>query len=86
MQKTTQHSKAIEIDVQMTKDHKPIVIHNVKLEGVSDGIGLITDTLLQDFESLNLLFEPQFDLQNCKTHGKIPTLEKVTNMYIITFN
>lgn len=55
----------IEFDVRMTKDRKLVVIHDEKVDRVSDGQGLVRDFTLKEIKKLDL-----------KKKEKIPTLEE----------
>jgi glycerophosphoryl diester phosphodiesterase len=44
---------AIEMDVQLTKDNKLVVVHNLDLSQVSNGKGLIRETNFDEVESLH---------------------------------
>ena len=62
----------IEFDVQLSRDGQLVVVHDERLERVSDGIGWIKDYTLQELKQMNF----------SKTHPeygsvRIPTLEEL---------
>ena len=57
----------IELDVQLTKDGRVVVFHDIYLERVTNGEGRLQDHTLGELRSLEVLEEG----------GKIPTLEEV---------
>ena len=67
-----QGADCIELDVQLTKDGHIVVAHDVRLERVSDGTGLINDHTLGELKRLNFnkLFPKQLPCA-------IPTLGEV---------
>ena len=62
----------IELDVQLTKDGIPVVIHDETVDRVSDGKGRVCDYTLEELKRLNAN-------KNFPAYGKIsiPTLEEV---------
>jgi glycerophosphoryl diester phosphodiesterase len=66
----------IEFDVQLTKDNEVVVIHDEKLERVSDGGGFVKDHTLSELKKLNFnkrgVTEPLF--------MEIPTLREVLSL------
>lgn len=62
----------IELDVQLTKDGVPVVIHDERIDRVSDGTGYVRDYTLEELKSFNM--NRQFP-----AYGKvqIPTLSEV---------
>jgi glycerophosphoryl diester phosphodiesterase len=48
-----QHCDEIELDVQLTKDGKVVVIHDEKVDRTTDGTGNVRDFLFKDLEKLN---------------------------------
>jgi len=59
----------IEIDIRVTKDKEFVVIHNMLMDKVSNGIGFIKDKTLKELKSYNL-----------KNQQKINTLEEILNI------
>lgn len=68
-------SDGVELDVQLTKDGVPVVIHDEAIDRVSDGQGFVRDHTLDELKQFN--FNMNFPL-----YGKIavPTLEEVYKM------
>lgn len=62
----------IELDVQLTKDGVPVVIHDERVDRVSDGSGEVKDYTLEELKTLNMN-------RSFPSYGKvlIPTLEEV---------
>lgn len=62
----------IELDVQLTKDGVPVVIHDESVERVCDGMGMVRNYTLQELKQLNAA-------KNFPSFGRvsIPTLEEV---------
>lgn len=60
----------VELDVQLTKDGVPVVIHDDRLDRTTDGQGLVVDTTLDDLKALDAgsWFAPEFQGE------RIPTL------------
>ncbi len=46
-------ARAFEFDVQLTKDHKMVVVHNLNLSKVSDGTGLVREKTLAEIRALH---------------------------------
>ena len=63
----------IELDVCMTKDRVPIVIHDKTLERTTDGHGLVSELKLSKLKKLDAgsWFSPEFEGES------IPTLEEI---------
>ncbi len=63
----------IELDVCMTKDRVPIVIHDKTLERTTDGHGLVSEFTLSKLKKLDAgsWFSPEFEGES------IPTLEEI---------
>lgn len=65
----------IELDVQLTKDGVPVVIHDEWIDRVSDGTGYVKDYTLEELKT--------FNMNKCfPAYGKvtIPTLEEVYDL------
>ena len=62
----------IELDVQLSKDGVPVVIHDERVDRVSDGTGFVRDFTLEELRRLNVN-------KNFPAYGRlgIPTLEEV---------
>jgi glycerophosphoryl diester phosphodiesterase len=69
-------SNYIEIDVQMTKDHQIIAIHDLSIDRTTNSEGLVKDKSLIQLQSLDAgsWFEKQFNSE------KIPTLKQVLDI------
>lgn len=67
-------ANGIELDVQLTKDGIPVVIHDERIDRVSDGTGYVRDYTLEELRAFNM--NRQFP-----AYGKvqIPTLSEVYN-------
>lgn len=65
----------IELDVQLSKDGVPVVIHDEQIDRVSDGMGYVQDYTLEELKSFNV--NRQFP-----GYGKItiPTLSEVYDL------
>ncbi|KMJ59996.1 hypothetical protein AB685_03905 [Bacillus sp. LL01] len=63
----------IELDVQLSKDGIPVVIHDEKVNRTTDGKGFVQDMSLTELKKLNAVhkFKKQYK------HAEIPTLEEV---------
>lgn len=68
-----QGAKAIELDVQLTRDQEVVVFHDVHLGRTTDGSGRLKDHTLSELKELNaaLSFSPAYQKE------KIPTLAEV---------
>jgi glycerophosphoryl diester phosphodiesterase len=66
----------IEIDVHLTKDGYPVVVHDEKLGRTSNGTGLIKDKTLEELKELDFgsWFSEEFKNQS------IPTLDEVMEL------
>ena len=62
----------IELDVQLTKDGKVVVVHDEVIDRVSDGSGLVQDYTYEELKKFNFnKIHPEYDRE------QIPTLEEV---------
>lgn len=65
----------IELDVQLTKDRQLVVIHDERIDRVSDGSGLVADYTLEELRQFNYnKTHPECG------HADIPTLEEVLDL------
>lgn len=66
----------IEIDVQLSRDGIPVVIHDYTLDRTTDGAGLVSEHTLEELKRLDAgsWFHPEF------AQERIPTLEEVLEM------
>lgn len=70
-----QGADGIELDVQYTKDHKLVVIHDETINRVSEGTGYVVDYTLEELRKFNFnKTHPEYE--NCK----IPLLEEVLEL------
>ncbi|CAG9623190.1 glycerophosphodiester phosphodiesterase [Sutcliffiella rhizosphaerae] len=63
----------IELDVQLSKDGIPVVIHDEKVDRTTDGKGLVKDFTLKELKQLNAVYK----FKKLYSHAEIPTLEEV---------
>lgn len=65
----------IELDVQLTRDGVPVVIHDERIDRVSDGVGYVKDYTLEELKNFNMN-------QAFPAYGNvaIPTLEEVYDL------
>ena len=70
-----QGTDGIELDVQLTKDGIPVVIHDEAIDRVTSKTGFVKDYTLKELKELTVL-ENKFPEY---TASKIPTLEEVLN-------
>ncbi|UCZ53877.1 glycerophosphodiester phosphodiesterase [Bacillus shivajii] len=70
----------IELDVQLTKDGVPVVIHDEKVDRTTNGNGWVKDLTYNELKQLDAgsWFDPSF------SHTKIPRLEDVLNWLVQT--
>lgn len=68
----------IEMDVQMSKDGVPVIIHDYTLERTTNGTGFVGDYSLQELKKLDAgkWLSPEF------TGERIPTLEEVLQLIL----
>ncbi len=65
----------IELDVQLTKDRQLVVIHDERIDRVSDGSGAVADYTLEELRKFNFnKTHPECE------HADIPTLEEVLDL------
>lgn len=69
----------VELDVHLTSDGIPVVIHNARVDRTTDGQGLVNDLTLAEVLRLNV--QVRFDGWTTSTSERIPTLEEVLIMY-----
>lgn len=68
-----QKADGIELDVQLSKDGVPVVIHDETIDRVTGGHGFVKDFTLEELKAFSVLSEKFADYKN----AKIPTLEEV---------
>ena len=63
----------VELDVHLSRDGVPVVIHDAKVDATTDGTGYVSAKSLEELKALDagLSFDPQFSGE------RIPTLEEV---------
>lgn len=67
-----QGADGVELDVQMTKDGELVVVHDEKIDRVSNGSGFVKDFSLKELKELNFnRTHPEY------AHVQIPTLQEV---------
>ncbi|OIJ12547.1 glycerophosphodiester phosphodiesterase [Anaerobacillus alkalilacustris] len=68
--------QSIELDVQLTKDGVPIIIHDFRLERTTNGVGFVKDISFKQLQKLDagLWFSPKYQGE------KIPTLEEILQL------
>ncbi len=71
----TMGADGIELDVQLTRDGVPVVIHDERIDRVSDGSGYVKDYTLEELKGFNVN-------KNFPAYGKIviPTLAEVYDL------
>lgn len=67
-----QNANGVELDVQLTKDGKIVVIHDERIDRVTNGKGFVKDFTLDELKAFSCL-----DLFNNEENIKIPTLDEV---------
>ena len=74
----TQGADGIELDVQLTKDGIPVVIHDETIDRVTEKTGFVKDYTLNELKELTVLGNkfPEY------SSSKIPTLEEVLDAVI----
>ena len=64
----------IELDIQLTKDRKMVVIHDEKVDRTTNGKGWVKDFTLEEIKALKIETHPV----NCvKQYTQVPTIEEV---------
>jgi len=66
-----QGADMVELDVQMTKDNKLIILHDVHIDRISEGVGLVRNFNLEDIRKINIFGKE-----------KIPTLDDALNLLL----
>lgn len=69
----------VELDVQFTKDRQLVVIHDERIDRVSDGSGYVSDYTLEELRKFNFN-----RAQPSCTHADIPTLREVLELLAST--
>lgn len=71
----------IELDVQLTKDGIPVIIHDETLDRTTDGVGNVVDFTYEELKK----YDASFKFKNLGMFNPIPTLEEYLN-YIKNFD
>lgn len=74
------NSNGIELDVQLTKDGVPVVIHDETLERTTNGTGWVKDTNYEELRQLNASYK----FGNQFGHCPVPTLKEVCELILGT--
>jgi len=61
----------VELDIQMTKDNKLILLHDVHIDRISEGTGLVRNFTLEDIRKINIFGKE-----------KIPTLDEALEILL----
>lgn len=69
----------IELDIQLTKDKKIVVIHDETVDRTTSGTGKIKDFTLEEIKKLKIATRPGF-FGIKKNYTQIPTIEEVFNL------
>lgn len=70
-----QNANGVELDVQLTKDGKLVVIHDERIDRVTNGKGFVKDYSYDELEAFSCK-----DVFNDSQNIKIPTLEEVLEL------
>ena len=68
-----QGAEGIELDVQLSKDGIPVVIHDETIDRVTNGHGYVKDYTLEELKNFTIMKGKYQEYE----HSKIPTLEEV---------
>lgn len=71
-----QGADGIELDVQLTADGVPVVIHDEKIDRVTDGKGFVKDYTLKELRQYTV-YSKKFEVYK---EARIPTLEEVLEL------
>lgn len=74
-----QKADGVELDVQLTKDRKLVVIHDEQIDRVTQGKGFVKDYTLEELKSFTCK-----DVFHNETNIKIPTLDEVFELLSTT--
>lgn len=66
----------IELDIQLTKDNKIVVIHDETVDRTTDGSGNVQDFTLAELKALKIQTHPELE----PAYTEIPTMEEVLNL------
>ena len=68
----------IELDIQLTKDNKMVVIHDETVNRTTNGTGKVKDFTLEEIKMLKIATHPGF--LGIKKYTQIPTIEEVFDL------
>ena len=68
-----QGAEGIEVDIQLSKDGIPVVIHDETIDRVTNGHGYVKDYTLEELKNFTIMKGKYQEYE----HSKIPTLEEV---------
>ena len=68
----------IELDIQLTKDNKMVVIHDETVDRTTNGTGKVKDFTLAEIKNLKIATHPGFF--GIKKYTQVPTIEEVFNL------
>ena len=73
----------VELDVQLTRDHELLVIHDERIDRVSDGMGFVADMTLRDIRQHTFTkTHPEYEGAKAPTLREVFDLLKPTGLYI----
>ncbi|NLZ90060.1 MAG: glycerophosphodiester phosphodiesterase [Clostridiales bacterium] len=73
----------VELDVQLTRDHELLVIHDERIDRVSDGMGFVADMTLRDIRQHTFnKTHPEYEGAKAPTLREVFDLLKPTGLYI----
>ena len=64
----------IELDIQLTKDNRMVVIHDEKVDRTTNGKGWVKDFTLEEIKALKIETHP---VNGIKQYTQVPTIEEV---------
>ena len=78
-----QGAHGVELDVQLTRDKEIIVVHDERIDRVSDGIGAVTDLTLAEIKRhVFNRTHPQYEGARAPTLREVYELLKPTGLYV----
>ncbi len=70
------HADGVELDIQLTKDNRIVVIHDEWIDRTSNGTGWVKDLTLAELRQFNYnVTHPEYE------HADIPTMEEVLDLF-----
>ncbi|MBM7617317.1 glycerophosphoryl diester phosphodiesterase [Weissella uvarum] len=76
-----QHGEAVEFDVQLTRDHEPIIMHDEKINRTTNGHGFIRRMTLAELRQYHLVPDKRRVHQLHVEDNRIPTLDEVLQVF-----